>query len=45
MPEENKVGFSEGRFLDEKLSFLHRKKTEHSFETSLAIFCLLTVYF
>jgi len=45
LPEENKVEFFEGRFLDKKLSFLHRKKNEHSFEISLSIFCLLTVYF
>ena len=43
--EENKVEFLEGRFLDEKLPFLHKKKAEHSFEPSLSIFCLLTVYF
>ena len=43
--EENKVEFLKGRFLDEKLPFLHRKKTEHSFELSLFILCLLTVYF
>ena len=42
---ENKVEFLEGRFLDEKLPFLHKKKAEHSFELSLSIFCLLTVYF
>ena len=36
--EENKVEFLEGRFLDEKLPFLHRKKAEHSFELSLSIF-------
>ena len=42
--EENKVEFLEGRFLDEKLPFLHKKKAEHSFELSLSIFCLLTVY-
>ena len=28
--EENKVEFLKGRFLDEKLPFLHKKKTEHS---------------
>ena len=28
--EENKVEFLEGRFLDEKLPFLHKKKAEHS---------------
>ena len=43
--EENKVEFLEGRFLDEKLPFLHKKKAEHSFELSLSSFCLLTVYF
>ena len=43
--EENKVEFLEGRFLDEKLPFLHKKKAEHSFELSLSIFCPLTVYF
>ena len=43
--EENKFEFLEGRFLDEKLPFLHKKKAEHSFELSLSIFCLLTVYF
>ena len=43
--EENKVEFLEGQFLDEKLPFLHKKEVEHSFELSLSIFCLLTVYF
>ena len=43
--EDNKVEFLEGRFLDEKLPFLHKKKAEQSFEISLSIFCLLTVYF
>ena len=43
--EENKVEFLEGRFLDEKLPFLHKKKAEHYFALSLSIFCLLTVYF
>ena len=43
--EENMVEFLEGRFLDEKLPFLHIKKAEHSFELSLSIFCLLMVYF
>ena len=42
--EENKVEFLEGRFLDEKLLFLHKKKADHSFELSFSI-CLLTVYF
>ena len=43
--EGNKVEFLEGRFLDEKLPFLHKKKAEHSFELSLSIFCPLTVFF
>ena len=43
--EENKVQFLEGRFLDEKLPFLQKKKAEHSLDLSLSIFCLLTVYF
>ena len=43
--EENKVKFLEGRFLDEKLPFLHKKKAEYSFELSLSTFCLLTEYF
>ena len=36
--EEDKVEFLEGRFLDEKLPFLHKKKDEHSFERFLSIF-------
>ena len=36
--EENKVEFLEGRFLVERLPFLHKKKAEHSFELSLSIF-------
>ena len=43
--EENKVKFLEGPFLDEKLPFLHKKKSEHSFEHSLSNFFLLTSYF
>ena len=43
--EENKVEFLEGRFLDEKFPFLHKKNAKHSFELSLSIFCLLTVSF
>ena len=44
--EENKVEFLEGgRFLEEKLPFVHKKKAEHSFELSLSIFCLLTMHF
>ena len=42
---DNKVEFLEGRFLDEELPFLHKKKAEHSFELSPSIFSLLTVYF
>ena len=41
--EENKVEFLDGRFLDEKLPFLHKKKAEHSFELSISIFCLIRV--
>ena len=29
---------TKGRFLDEKLPFLHKKKNKHSFELSLSIF-------
>ena len=36
--EENKVEFLEGRFLDEKLPFLPKKKAEHSFELSHSTF-------
>ena len=43
--EENKVEFLERRFLDENLPFLHKTKAGHSFQLSLSIFCLLTVYF
>ena len=35
----------EGRFLDEKLPFLHKTKTEHSFELYLSIFCPLQCIF
>ena len=41
--EENKVEFLDGRFLDEKLPFLRKKKAEHSFELSISIFCLIRV--
>ena len=41
----SRVEFFEGRFLDENLPFLHKKKAEHSTELSLSIFSLLTVYF
>ena len=34
---ENKVEFLERQFHSEKLSFVHKKKTEHSFELSLSI--------
>ena len=39
--EENKVEFLEGRFLDEKPPFLHKKKAARSFELSLSIFLSL----
>ena len=35
--EENKVEFLERQFHNEKLSFVHKKETEHSFEPSLSI--------
>ena len=35
--EENKVDFLERQFHSEKLSFVHKKETEHSFELSLSI--------
>ena len=34
---ENKVEFFERQFHSEKLSFVHKKETEHSFELSLSI--------
>ena len=34
---ENKVEFLERQFQSEKLSFVHKKETEHSFELSLSI--------
>ena len=43
--EENKVEFLEIKFHDKELSFVHKKKTEHSFELSLSILCLLSEYF
>ena len=43
--KKTRLNFLEGQFLDEKLPFLYKKKAEHSFELSLSIFCLLTVYF
>ena len=36
-PVENKVEFLERQFHSEKLSFVHKKETEHSFELSLSI--------
>ena len=30
--KENKVEFLEGQFRNEKLSFVHKKETEYSFE-------------
>ena len=38
--DKKKVEFLEGRFLDEKLPFLHKKKAEHSFELSLVFLTL-----
>ena len=35
--EENKVEFLARQFHDEKLSFVHKKESEHSFEVSLSI--------
>ena len=35
---ENKVEFPERQFHSEKLSFVHKKETEHSFELSLSIY-------
>ena len=35
--EENKVDILEGQFRDERLSFVHKKETEYSFELSLSI--------
>ena len=35
--EENKVEFLERQFHRQKLSFVHKKETEHSFELSLSI--------
>ena len=37
---ENEVEFFERQFHSEKLSFVHKKETEHSFELSLSI-CVL----
>ena len=34
---ENKVGFLERQFHSEKLSFVHKKETEHSIELSLSV--------
>ena len=36
-PRENRVEFLERQFHSEKLSFVHKKETEHSFELSLSI--------
>ena len=36
-PCRNKVEFLERQFHSEKLSFVHKKETEHSFELSLSI--------
>ena len=39
--KENKVEFLEGQFRNEKLSLVHKKETEYSFELSLSmcVFC------
>ena len=37
---ENKVEFLERHIHSEKLSFVHKKETEHSFELSLSTFVL-----
>ena len=45
---ENKVGSLERQFQSEKLSFVHKKETEHSFERSHLFsfhLCLLWAYF
>ena len=36
--EENKVEFLERQFHNKKLSFVHKRETEHSFELSLSIY-------
>ena len=36
--KKNIVEFLEGRYRNQKLSLVHKKKTEHSFELSLSIF-------
>ena len=43
--KKTRLNSSMDDFLDEKLPFLHKKKTEHSFELPLSIFCFLTVSF
>ena len=41
---ENKVEFLERQFHSEKLSFVHKKETEHSFELSLSICVFIGVF-
>ena len=42
---ENDVEFFERQFHSEKLSFVHKKETEHSIELSLSICVLFIVVF
>ena len=41
---ENKVEFLERQFHSEKLSFVHKKETEHSFELCLSICLFIGVF-
>ena len=43
--EENKVEFLERQFHNERLSFVHKRETGHSFELSLPILCLFAACF
>ena len=43
--EENKVEFLERQFLSEKVSFVHKKESEHSFELFLSICVIYTRIF
>ena len=42
---ENEVEFFERQFHSEKLSFAHKKETEHSFELSYSICVLFSAYY
>ena len=42
--EENKVEFLERQFHSKKLSFVHKKGSEHSFELSLSICVFIGVF-